>query len=205
MRRACLARALRSRRWRCTCTSRGACASAPTATSIPTRCAASCRRTRYLEALLQRSGARRRRSGRPRGAGACSSAAARRACSHREALGRLLQAARAARAGRADAEITLEANPGTIERGRFARISCRGHQPRLARRAELFDAQAAASRPHPRPARHAARPRSCTPPGLSNFNLDLMYALPGAGCGRGAGGHARPPSRSSRRTCRTTS
>ena len=77
-----------------------------------------------------------------------------------------------------DAEITLEANPGTVERGRFAgyrdaginRVSlgAQSFSPRalerLGRIHRVEDTQRAAAE------LHAA--------GLGNFNLDLMYALP---------------------------
>jgi putative oxygen-independent coproporphyrinogen III oxidase len=78
----------------------------------------------------------------------------------------------------ADAEITLEANPGTIERGRFAgyraaginRVSlgAQSFSPRALERLGRIhcveDTQRAVAE------LHAA--------GLGNFNLDLMYALP---------------------------
>jgi putative oxygen-independent coproporphyrinogen III oxidase len=77
------------------------------------------------------------------------------------------------------AEITLEANPGTIERGRFAdyraagitRVSlgAQSFEPalleRLGRIHSAEETRTAAQE------LHAA--------GLANFNLDLMYALPG--------------------------
>jgi putative oxygen-independent coproporphyrinogen III oxidase len=77
-----------------------------------------------------------------------------------------------------DAEITLEANPGTIERGRFAgyraaginRVSLGAQSfssralERLGRIHRVEDTQRAVAE------LHAA--------GLGNFNLDLMYALP---------------------------
>ncbi|MFO1420155.1 MAG: radical SAM family heme chaperone HemW [Candidatus Competibacteraceae bacterium] len=96
-----------------------------------------------------------------------------------EALERLLSGLRARLPLRPDLEITLEANPGTVERGRFAefreigisRLSV-GVQSfdddqlrRLGRIHDRRDAFAAAE------AAHAA--------GLDNFNLDLMFGLPG--------------------------
>lgn len=96
-----------------------------------------------------------------------------------EALERLLSGLRARLPLRPDLEITLEANPGTVERGRFAefrevgisRLSV-GVQSfdddqlrRLGRIHDHRDAFAAAE------AAHAA--------GLDNFNLDLMFGLPG--------------------------
>jgi len=78
-----------------------------------------------------------------------------------------------------DVEVTLEANPGTIERGRFAEYAAAGVNrvslgvqtfddallARIGRIHSADDARAAAAE------LHAA--------GLSNFNIDLMYALPG--------------------------
>ena len=60
---------------------------------------------------------------------------------------------------------------------------------RWARRASTMRSLQRA-RPHPSPPpRRSARPRSCTPAGLTNFNLDLMYGLPRQDAGRGAGRH----------------
>ena len=95
-----------------------------------------------------------------------------------EAIARLLAALRGRLAIDAAAEITLEANPGTIERGRFAdyraagitRVSLGAQSfaplmlERLGRIHSAQDTYAAADE------LHAA--------GLHNFNLDLMYALP---------------------------
>ena len=95
-----------------------------------------------------------------------------------EAIARLLAALRGRLAIDAAAEITLEANPGTIERGRFAdyraagitRVSLGAQSfaplmlERLGRIHSAQDTYAAAAE------LHAA--------GLHNFNLDLMYALP---------------------------
>ena len=77
-------------------------------------------------------------------------------------------------------EVTLEANPGTIEHGAFAGLSRGGRQPRVARRTELRRPErlAALGRIHA-----AAETRSAVAElraaGIDNFNLDLMYALPG--------------------------
>jgi oxygen-independent coproporphyrinogen-3 oxidase len=96
-----------------------------------------------------------------------------------EALERLLSGLRARLPLRPDLEMTLEANPATVERGRFAefreiginRLSI-GVQSfdddqlrRLGRIHDRRDAFAAAE------AAHAA--------GLDHFNLDLMFGLPG--------------------------
>lgn len=95
-----------------------------------------------------------------------------------EAIGRLLDGIRTRLPLAPDAEITLEANPGTVERGRFAgyrgagitRLSIGvqsfngGHLQRLGRIHDADDARRAAHEAH------AA--------GMDNFNLDLMYGLP---------------------------
>ncbi len=95
------------------------------------------------------------------------------------ALARLFEALRGRLSLAAAAEITLEANPGTIERGRFAdyraaginRVSLGAQSfaapmlERLGRIHSVADTCVAAEE------LHAA--------GLGNFNLDLMYALPG--------------------------
>ena len=95
------------------------------------------------------------------------------------AIGRLLEHARA-RLGFVDSiEITLEANPGTIERGRFAEYRAAG-VTRVSLGAQSFD---------PRQLQRLGRIHSADETriaaeelhaaGLANFNLDLMYALPG--------------------------
>jgi len=78
-----------------------------------------------------------------------------------------------------DAEITMEANPGTIEHGRFAGYAQAGIN-RVSLGAQSFDAASLAvlGRIHgPAEIGVAARELACA--GLHNFNLDLMYALPG--------------------------
>jgi oxygen-independent coproporphyrinogen-3 oxidase len=96
-----------------------------------------------------------------------------------EALERLLSGLRARLPLRPDSEITLEANPGTVERGKFAEFREAGinrlsigvqsfddeQLQRLGRIHDRRDAFAAAE------AAHAA--------GLDNFNLDLMFGLSG--------------------------
>ena len=95
------------------------------------------------------------------------------------AIGRVLGAARRHLALAADAEVTLEANPGTIERGAFRDYRAAG-VTRVSLGAQSFDAQilAALGRIHsPAETRRAAAELHAA--GLTNFNLDLMYALPG--------------------------
>lgn len=76
-------------------------------------------------------------------------------------------------------EVTLEANPGTIERGRFAEYAAAGVN-RVSLGAQSFDARAlqALGRIHS-PAETVRAVHELHAMGLTNFNLDLMYALPG--------------------------
>jgi oxygen-independent coproporphyrinogen-3 oxidase len=95
------------------------------------------------------------------------------------AIGRLLAHARA-HAGFAapDIEITLEANPGTIERGKFAEYRAAG-VTRVSLGAQSFDERQLKrlGRIHSADeTRRAAEELHAA--GLSNFNIDLMYALP---------------------------
>jgi oxygen-independent coproporphyrinogen-3 oxidase len=78
----------------------------------------------------------------------------------------------------ADAEITLEANPGTIERGRFLGYAQAGVN-RVSLGAQSFDAQSLQrlGRIHtPEDTQRAVEELRAA--GIANFNLDLMYALP---------------------------
>ena len=113
--------------------------------------------------------------------------------------------ARASSRSRRDAEVTLEANPGTIERGAFREYRAAG-VTRVSLGAQSFDAARlrALGRIHsPADTRRAAAELHAA--GLDNFNLDLMYALPGQDVGRGAARRAPGAGSSRRRTCRTTS
>ncbi|MET0282344.1 MAG: radical SAM family heme chaperone HemW [Steroidobacteraceae bacterium] len=78
----------------------------------------------------------------------------------------------------ADAEITLEANPATVERGRFAEYHSIGiNRVSLGAQSFIPETLRALGRIH-QPAdvlRAASELHAC---GLSNFNLDLMFALP---------------------------
>jgi oxygen-independent coproporphyrinogen-3 oxidase len=95
-----------------------------------------------------------------------------------EDFSRLISALRQRIAFADDAEITLEANPGTIERGRFAgyrdaginRVSL-GAQTFTPRALEVLGRIHTADDTH----RAVAELRAAK---LDNFNLDLMYALP---------------------------
>jgi len=93
-------------------------------------------------------------------------------------IGRVLEAARRAFGFADDIEITMEANPGAIERGRFGEYRAAGVN-RVSLGAQSFDAAklAALGRIHsPEETRRAAEELHAA--GLDNFNLDLMYALP---------------------------
>ncbi|MBS0579377.1 MAG: radical SAM family heme chaperone HemW [Proteobacteria bacterium] len=96
-----------------------------------------------------------------------------------EAIGAVLGSARRHLALAADAEVTLEANPGTIERGAFAEYRAAG-VTRVSLGAQSFDETTlkALGRIHsPAETRIAAQELHAA--GIGNFNLDLMYALPG--------------------------
>lgn len=95
------------------------------------------------------------------------------------AIGRLLEYARVQLGFAPGIEVTLEANPGTIERGKFAEYRAAGIT-RVSLGAQSFDARQLKllGRIHSADeTRRAAEELHAS--GLSNFNLDLMYALPG--------------------------
>ena len=95
-----------------------------------------------------------------------------------EAIGRVLEGVSSRLEMAADAEITLEANPGTVEQGRFAGYKNVG-VTRLSIGVQSFDPKKleVLGRIHSSDeARRAAEEAHAA--GLSNFNLDLMYALP---------------------------
>ena len=96
-----------------------------------------------------------------------------------EALDRLLSGLRARLPLRPDLEITLEANPGTVERGRFAEFRELGIN-RLSIGVQSFDDRhlQVLGRIHDRRAALAAA-EAAHAAGLDNFNLDLMFGLPG--------------------------
>ncbi len=77
-----------------------------------------------------------------------------------------------------DAEVTMEANPGTIEHGRFAGYAEAGIN-RVSLGAQSFNAASLAvlGRIHG-PEEIGIAARELASAGLHNFNLDLMYALP---------------------------
>jgi putative oxygen-independent coproporphyrinogen III oxidase len=95
------------------------------------------------------------------------------------AIGRLIEHARAQLGFDGSIEITMEANPGTIERGKFAEYRAAG-VTRVSLGAQSFDARQLKllGRIHSADeTRRAAEELHAA--GLDNFNLDLMYALPG--------------------------
>jgi oxygen-independent coproporphyrinogen-3 oxidase len=79
----------------------------------------------------------------------------------------------------ADVEITLEANPGTVEHGRFADYAAAGVN-RVSLGAQTFDETALVALGRIHGAGDIARAvGELRAAGIDNFNLDLMYALPG--------------------------
>jgi putative oxygen-independent coproporphyrinogen III oxidase len=95
-----------------------------------------------------------------------------------DAFARLLEAFASRGRIAVDAEVTLEANPGTIERGRFAGYRAAGIN-RVSLGAQTFAPHALArlGRIHtPEDTYRAVDELRAA--GLDNFNLDLMYALP---------------------------
>jgi oxygen-independent coproporphyrinogen-3 oxidase len=96
-----------------------------------------------------------------------------------EEFARLLGALKERIAFADDAEITMEANPGTIERGRFLGYAEAGIN-RVSLGAQSFDARALSvlGRIHS-PDDTLRAVQELKEAKLDNFNLDLMYALPG--------------------------
>lgn len=96
-----------------------------------------------------------------------------------EAIARLLEGLATRLDMASDAEITIEANPGTLERGRFAAYRAAGIN-RLSLGAQSFDDTrlAALGRIHCATDTAAAMDEARAA-GFENINLDLMYALPG--------------------------
>jgi putative oxygen-independent coproporphyrinogen III oxidase len=94
------------------------------------------------------------------------------------ALDRLLGGVRQRLALAADAEITLEANPGTIEHGRFSEYRAAGIN-RVSLGGQSFVARhlAALGRIHSADETRRAVEELRTA-GIDNYNIDLMYGLP---------------------------
>ena len=95
-----------------------------------------------------------------------------------DALGRLLEGVRALGNLAGGAEITLEANPGTVEAARFAGFRAAG-VTRLSLGVQSFDDRAleCIGRIHDADAARRAAELALTH--FESVNLDLMYALPG--------------------------
>ena len=98
-----------------------------------------------------------------------------------DSIGRIVERAVLRLGAAADLEVTLEANPGTVERGRFAAYRDAGVN-RVSLGAQSFSDRhlAALGRIHARDETLAAV-EELRAARLDNFNLDLMYALPEQG------------------------
>jgi oxygen-independent coproporphyrinogen-3 oxidase len=100
-----------------------------------------------------------------------------------DAVARLLEFTRRHLMLAVDLEVTLEANPGTVERGRFAEYRAAGVN-RVSLGAQSFDD----ARLHTLGRIHCAEETrraaaELHAAGLENFNIDLMYGLPGQDVG----------------------
>ena len=95
-----------------------------------------------------------------------------------DSIDRFLSSARALLPIEADAEITLEANPGTFEAGKFAAFRALGIN-RLSIGIQSFDADRLRAIGRVHDDREAHRAVEIARTNFDNFNLDLMYALPG--------------------------
>ena len=97
------------------------------------------------------------------------------------ALDRLLGGVRALTALAPNVEITMEANPGTVERERFADYRALGIN-RLSIGVQSFDDRALAALGRIHSGDEARRAiETARAAGFEELNLDLMFALPGAG------------------------
>ena len=96
-----------------------------------------------------------------------------------ESIERILAHARALLPFAADAEVTLEANPGTVEHARFQEYRAAGVN-RISLGAQTFDDRrlAALGRIHSARETYLAVDELRVA-GIDNFNMDLMYALRG--------------------------
>ena len=94
------------------------------------------------------------------------------------ALDRLMSEVRARLVLEADAEITLEANPGTVEADRFASYRALGIN-RLSLGIQSFDDRFLKALGRIHDGDEAKRAVDIARKSFDNFNLDLMYALPG--------------------------
>ncbi|MBK8891885.1 MAG: oxygen-independent coproporphyrinogen III oxidase-like protein [Dechloromonas sp.] len=94
------------------------------------------------------------------------------------AIDELLAAFRALAMLSPEAEITLEANPGTIEAGKFAGFRAAGVN-RLSLGIQSFDDRPLAALGRIHGAAEAKRAAQLAGDHFDSFNLDLMYGLPG--------------------------
>jgi putative oxygen-independent coproporphyrinogen III oxidase len=95
-----------------------------------------------------------------------------------EEVGRFLERARSLVAFAPDLEITLEANPGTVEHGRFSGYRDAGIN-RVSLGAQTFDANHLRTLGRIHGSGDIARAvEEVRGAGIENFNLDLMYGLP---------------------------
>ncbi len=96
-----------------------------------------------------------------------------------EALGRLLCGLQARLPWRPDLEVTLEANPGTFEQAKFSEFRAAGIN-RLSIGAQSFDDDLLQRIGRIHGGREAVRAAEIAHrAGFENFNLDLMFGLPG--------------------------
>jgi oxygen-independent coproporphyrinogen-3 oxidase len=95
-----------------------------------------------------------------------------------DAIGRILEGIRCSVRVAPEAEVTLEANPGTVERGRFAEYAAAGVN-RISLGGQSFNPRhlAALGRIHSADETRIAA-SELHAAGLANFNIDLMYGLP---------------------------
>ena len=101
------------------------------------------------------------------------------------ALDRLLGGVRALTALAPNVEVTMEANPGTVERARFADYRALGIN-RLSIGVQSFDDRALAALGRIHSGEEARRAiDTARAAGFDELNLDLMFALPGTGAGTG--------------------
>lgn len=99
-----------------------------------------------------------------------------------EEIGRFLQGARDHVAFAGDVEVTLEANPGTIEHGRFSGYRDAG-VTRVSMGAQSFNEAHLKKLGRIHGSGDIARAvDELARAGIDNFNLDLMYALPEQSC-----------------------
>ena len=94
------------------------------------------------------------------------------------ALDRLMSEVRARLVLEADAEVTLEANPGTVEAGRFADYRALGIN-RLSLGVQSFDDRFLRALGRIHGGDEARRALDIASACFDNVNVDLMYALPG--------------------------